>query len=145
MNKMNRLQQMEELLQKFYDGASTAHEEHILQEFLHSADCPEDWEVHRSVMDALSCPAEVPVPDGLAERIAASIQPRRTPVLRRIFSIGAAAAAVLAFVFIFSSLHEQRQPALYADTCDTPEEAAAEIDRIFAMLSQAMSQGLEMK
>ncbi len=145
MNKMNTLQQMEELLQKFYDGASTVDEEHILQEFLNSADCPEDWEVHRSVFDALETPAEVPVPDGLAERIAASLQPRRPSVLRRLLPIGAAAAAVLAIALIFSSLHEQRQPALYADTCDTPEEAAAEIDRTFAMLSQAMSQGLEMK
>ncbi len=142
---MNTLQHMEELLQKFYDGMSTVHEERILQEFLESEDCPEDWEVHRSVLDALSCPEEVPVPDGLSERIAASIRPRRKPVFRHFIPVGIAAAAVLTFVLIFPSLYEQRQPVLYTDTYDTPEEAAAEIDRTLTMLSQAVSQGLEIE
>ncbi len=145
MNKMKTLSQMEELLQKFYDGATTADEERILQEFLNSADCPEAWAADRAVLSALATPAEVPVPAGLSERIAASIRPRRRFALRRLFPAAAAAAAVVAVGILVLSHPEPAMPTASLDTCATPEEAALEVEHAFSMLSRAMNQSIAMQ
>lgn len=94
---------------------------------------------------ALQDPA--PVPEGLKERIAASLAAetlaresagRRFPV-RAVSFTALAVAAALAAVLILPGLG-QREP---EDTFDDPYLAYAEVERVFQSISEKMATGVE--
>lgn len=96
-------------------------------------------------LSALQDPA--PVPEGLKERIAASLAAetavresagRRFPVRAASFTALAAAAA-LAAVLILPGLRQQEPK----DTFDDPYLAYAEVERVFQTISEKMVTGVD--
>ncbi len=109
----NNPEQIRTLLEKYYEGSTTAPEEEILCEYFAGDFDPslsDDAEVFRS-LGALQ-EFEIPEPEGLEERITAALRPQapasRTRRFYRILSFGTAAAAVLVIgILLIKSLTGQ--------------------------------------
>lgn len=127
------------LLERFYLGLTSTDEERALRDFLHSEACPAGMEADRAVIDALATPAEAEIPEGLEARIAASIDraagKRRKPLWLR-FTAVAGIAASMAAIGIGLYFHFHTPATVYADTCSSPQEAAAETEAALLFISR---------
>ncbi len=134
------------LLEKFYAGTTTLAEERSLQEFLTSPCCPPAMEADREVVMAMSLPAEATVPEGLSGRITTGIAARRHRhygIFRHItFTVSGISTMAAALIVCFFISHRPAST-VYADTCQSPDEAAIAARDILMFVSKNMNQGLE--
>lgn len=130
------------LLEKFYAGATDIDGERRLKAYFATADCPPELEADRRVVLGPDCAAAPPA--GFGQRLAAAIRPRRP---RRLFlnRMRAIAAAVAAVAIIGGGIYcyKRQAPTVYANTCETPEEAANETREILLSISRDMNSGLD--
>jgi hypothetical protein len=139
---------IEQLLNKFYEGNSTSEEERILTDyFLNEENTNECWEKDRKLFRALH-ESQIEVPTDVSEQLEKTImqfsEPRKIQLHKRTLSYwisGAAAAVLLLIGLHFFSTQESAQPML-VDTFSTPEEAMIATEQTLAFVSAKLNQGL---
>jgi len=140
---------IEQLLNKFYEGNSTSEEERILTEyFLNEENTDERWEKDRQLFRALH-ESQIDVPADVSEQLEKTImqfdEPRKVqfrPKKLHYWISGIAATALLLIGLQFFTAQESHQPKLLADTFSTPEEAALVASQTLAFVSEKLNQGL---
>jgi hypothetical protein len=141
--------EIEQLLDKFYNGLSTPEEERFLNEyFLRENEVEERLRTDRQLFRALH-DERIQVPDAVSERLSDAIQqlvapPPRSPSQKQrwLYGIGSAAAVALLCAGLFFVQREPAQPPL-ADTFSDPHEAAIVAGQALALMSSHLNRGLE--
>jgi len=138
---------IEQLLQKFYEGATTPDEERQLTDyFLHEDTVDERWKDDQQVFRLLH-DTQIQVPSGVSERLEEAIMRRgKTTLPRRralLYWISSAAAVVLLCIGLYVAIDKQPQPTM-ADTFSDPEEAALVASQTLAFVSAQLNKGLDM-
>jgi hypothetical protein len=139
---------IEQLLNKFYEGNSTSEEERLLTEyFLNEENTDERWKEDRKLFRALH-DTQIEVPADVSEQLEKTIAqfdvPRKIQLHKRTLHYwisGAAAVVLLCVGLHFFTMQESHQPTL-ADTFSTPEEAALVAGQTLAFVSAKLNQGL---
>jgi hypothetical protein len=145
---------IEQLIEKFYNGVSTPEDERFLTEFFLSEEhVDKRWDKDRQLFLLLH-DMQVQVPAGVSERLEASIRQMEiassTPVkplpLHRkrtwYYWISSAAAAVLLCVGLFFIFREPSPPKM-ADTFTDPAEAALVAQQTLTFVSMQLNKGLD--
>ncbi len=163
---------IEQIIQKFYEGASTPEEERFLTEyFLNEENVDEQWEDDRQLFQLLH-DTQIQVPEGVSKRLAESIRQNvkntaRHPELdsgslehegiagqarndvndiprRRTFYywISSAAAVALLCIGLFFATREPSSSKM-ADTFSNPEDAALVAGQTLAFISAQLNNGLD--
>ena len=155
------IEQVKSLLSRFYEGQTTPEEERQLAAFFRREDVPEDLQQDKQLFLLLAQTSEQEMPQDIADEITAfvnnlgqtDIQPLthvseqhkgvifrfKTPP-KVMYRVAATVAILLAIGG--GVLHHQRTyaPDPFRDTCATPEEAAAQIQRANSMIAKATEQ-----
>ncbi len=126
------------LLAKFYDGLTDCEEERQLRRFLEADDCPREMLPDRAVLALLAEPLEVVPPAGFEARLA-QLRPRMLPRWHR---LSAGVAAAVAALILSVPLTRHFTADIYVDTCSSPQEAAAEVNRTLDFMARSLSSGL---
>ena len=155
------IEQIKSLLARFYEGQTTPEEERLLADFFRREDVPEDLQEDKQLFLLLAQTSEQEMPQEIADEITAfvnnlgqsDIQPlthvsqQRKGVIYRLKTPPKVMYRVAATVAILLAigggvLHHQRTyaPDPFRDTCATPEEAAAQIQRANSMIAKATEQ-----
>ncbi len=156
------IEQAKLLLTRFYEGKTMPAEERLLAEFFRSDDVPAEFNTDKQLFMQLSEIADTPMPDDIAEQIKTFVgnltdndnttQIETTAKRRTGFSFRMhtppkmwyRVAATVAILLAIGGgvLHHQRTyaPDPFRDTCATPEEAAAQIQRANSMIAKATEQ-----
>ena len=155
------IEQVKSLLSRFYEGQTTPEEERQLAAFFRREDVPEDLQQDKQLFLLLAQTSEQEMPQDIAEEITAfvnnlgqqDIQPlthisqQRKGVIYRLKTppkVWYRVAAMVAILLTIGGgvLHHQRTyaPDPFRDTCATPEEAAAQIQRANSMIAKATEQ-----
>ena len=140
---------IEELLNKFYEGNSTSEEERLLTEyFLNEENTNEHRKEDRKLFQALHS-KQIEVPTDVSEQLEKTIMqfdaPRKIQPHKRTLHYwisGAAAIALLCIGLYFFTAQESRQTTLLADTFSTPEEAALVVGQTLSFVSAKLNKGL---
>ena len=155
------IEQIKSLLARFYEGQTTPEEERLLADFFRREDVPEDLQEDKQLFLLLAQTSDQEMPQDIAEEITTfvnnlgqtKIQPlipedqQRKGVIFRLktppkmwYRVAATVAILLAIGG--GVLHHQRTyaPDPFRDTCATPEEAAAQIQRANSMIAKATEQ-----
>ena len=138
---------IEQLIQKFYEGATTPDEERQLTDyFLHEDTVDERWKEDQQVFRLLH-DTQIQVPSGVSERLEeAMMRMEKTTLPRRrtlLYWISSAAAVVLLCIGLFFATRKPTQPTM-ADTFSDPEEAAIVAGQALALISTQLNKGLDM-
>ena len=155
------IEQVKSILSRFYEGQTTPEEERQLAAFFRREDVPEDLQQDKQLFLLLAQTSEQEMPQDIADEITAfvnnlgqsDIQPlthvsqQRKGVIYRLKTppkVMYRAAATVAILLAIGGgvLHHQRTYATdpFRDTCATPEEAAAQIQRANSMIAKATEQ-----
>ena len=155
------IEQTKSLLSRFYEGQTTPEEERQLAAFFRREDVPEDLQQDKQLFLLLAQTSEQEMPQDIADEITAFVnnlgQPDIQPfthvskqhkgVIYRLKTPPKVMYRVAATVAILLAigggvLHHQRTyaPDPFRDTCATPEEAAAQIQRANSMIAKATEQ-----
>ena len=161
MKRDKNIEQIKSLLARFYEGQTTPEEERLLADFFRREDVPEDLQEDKQLFLLLAQTSDQEMPQDIAEEITAfvnnlgqtKIQPlitedkQRKGVIYRLKTppkMLYRVAATVAFLLAIGGgvLHHQRTytPDPFRDTCATPEEAAAQIQRANSMIAKATEQ-----
>ena len=161
MKRDKNIEQIKSLLARFYEGQTTPEEERLLADFFRREDVPEDLQEDKQLFLLLAQTSDQEMPQDIAEEITAfvnnlgqtKIQPlipedkQRKGVIFRLKTppkMWYRVAATVAFLLAIGGgvLHHQRTytPDPFRDTCATPEEAAAQIQRANSMIAKATEQ-----
>ena len=142
---MMTTEEIHRMLQRFYDGTTTRDEERALRDWFVAGPCPADLQADREVVLSMFSLAETEMPVGLQERIVSSLHRCRRTRQRRVrrwlamTGIAASVAAVIGGLWWW----QMPTPTVYADTCDTPQEAVYEVHSTLSHLSADLCQGLD--
>ena len=155
------IEQIKSLLSRFYEGQTTPEEERQLVAFFRREDVPEDLQQDKQLFLLLAQTSEQEMPQDIADEITAfvnnlgqtDIQPlthvsqQRKGVIYRLKTppkVWYRVAATVAILLAIGGgvLHHQQTYATdpFRDTCATPEEAAAQIQRANRMITKATEQ-----
>ena len=141
---------IEQLLEKFYDGVSTQEEERLLTEyFLSEEPIDERWNQDRQLFLLLH-DMQIRIPAGVSERLEESIREMETGSSASVISlprkhawyywISSAAAVVLLCIGLF--IYLEPSPPKMADTFTDPAEAALVAQQTLAFMSVQLNKGL---
>ena len=142
---------IEQLLNGFYTGDTTPEEEALLSEYLKSEILDESRHTDRDIFNALYDTADIPLPEGIAERLETAIDKHiaetSAPIGKKIYNrlyavISGAAAVVLLCVGLFFFTEKQSQTNFIADTYSDPKEAALAVEQALLFVSNKLNQGL---
>ena len=142
---------MRDLIERFFDGATSIEEEYRLRRILEEENLPADIEREKNMLLAmLPVPCEIPAGmearlNNLIDSLAANEEAKKAPhptkkpsKARRIIIYTLATAAAIALTF---ALHpEEQRP---KDTFTSPEEAAIYINDTFNHLSMVVNSSRE--
>ena len=155
------IEQIKSLLARFYEGQTTPEEERLLADFFRREDVPEDLQHDKQLFLLLVQASDQEMPQDIAEEITAfvnnlgqtKIQPlipedkQRKGVIFRLKTppkMWYRVAATVAILFAIGGgvfFHQQTYTTdPFRDTCSTPEEAAAQIQRANSMIAKATEQ-----
>ncbi len=156
------IEQIKSLLARFYEGQTTPEEERLLADFFRREDVPEDLQEDKQLFLLLAQTSDQEMPQDIAEEITTfvnnlgqtKIQPliledkQRKGVIFRLKTppkMWYRVAATVAILFAIGGgmfVYQQRTFATdpFRDTCATPEEAAAQIQRANSMIAKATEQ-----
>ena len=155
------IEQIKSLLARFYEGQTTPEEERQLADFFRREDVPEDLQQDKQLFLMLAQISDQEMPTDIAEEITAfvnnlgqtNIQPliqenkQRKGVIFRLktppkmwYRVAATVAILLAIGggMLFHQRIYTTDP--FRNTCATPEEAAAQIQRANSMIAKATEQ-----
>ena len=162
MKRDKNIEQIKSLLARFYEGQTTPEEERLLADFFRREDVPEDLQQDKQLFLLLVQASDQEMPQDIADEITAfvnnlgqsDIQPLkhvskqhkgvifRLKTPPKIMYRVAATVAILLAIGGGMFVHQQRTYATdpFRDTCATPEEAAAQIQRANSMIAKATEQ-----
>ena len=158
------IEQIKSLLARFYEGQTTPEEERLLADFFHREDVPEVLQEDKQLFLMLAQISDQEMPADIAEEITAFVnnlgQTEKKPVLseekqnkgiiyrlktppKMFYRVAATVAILLAIGggVLFHQRTYTTDP--FRDTCSTPEEAAAQIQRANNMIAKASGQCFE--
>ena len=142
-----------QLLERYYNAETTEAEEKELKRFFTEEEVPDHLLAEKEMFLQLQASMnEVPIPEGLEERLSKAIdtwetQEQRTLKIQRgtrirhLQWIGSIAASILIVISFGWYLYEPI-PAR-KDTCATPEEAYVEAQKALAQFSLALNKGMK--
>lgn len=150
-----RVNEIEELLARYYEGATSEAEEKELKRYFSEDEVPAHLLADKEffMQMALNACPEPRVPDGLGDRLSSMIDEwdtrerrtlkvnkhRRTLRLQWIASI---AASLLLLFSVGMYLYLPSTTSAPEDTCGTPEEAYAQAQKALVMLSASLNKGM---
>ena len=155
------IEQIKSLLSRFYEGQTTPEEERQLAAFFRREDVPEDLQQDKQLFLLLAQTSEQEMPQDIADEITAFVKNLGQPDIQPLTHVSKQhkgviyrlktppkmwyrVAATVAFLLAIGGgvLHHQRTYATdpFRDTCATPEEAAAQIQRANSMIAKATEQ-----
>lgn len=158
------IEQVQSLLSRFYEGQTTPEEERLLAAYLRREDVPEELQEDKQLFLMLAQISDQEMPADIAEEITAFVnnlgQTEKKPVLPEVkqrkgiiyrlktppkmFYRVAATVAILLAIGGGVLFHQRTYTtAPFRDTCSTPEEAAAQIQRANNMIAKASGQCFE--
>lgn len=135
---------LEKLLEKFYDGTSTAEEEKKALEMLRRNDLPPEFDDDRLILEGLYGKSEIPEPSpDLGEKIMTAIdrtekKERNAGTKRRLYSIVAVAASFLLIISFWFLMPGNKRP---KDTYSDPQLALNETVEVLYYLSENLNTG----
>jgi hypothetical protein len=134
---MNK-EELNRLLEKYYNGTSTESEEGLLREFFTGSDVPDGYEAEKAMFTYYSEQMVVPEPSAdFEDRIINEIGKQEIPGrIRTLFYIGVA-ATILIITGVWFFFQSQRSQ---ADTFKDPQIAYAETMKILYSVSRQMNQ-----
>lgn len=158
------IEQIKPLLSRFYEGQTTPEEERLLAAYLRREDVPEELQEDKQLFLMLAQISDQEMPADIAEEITAFVnnlgQTEKKPVLPEVkqrkgiiyrlktppkmfYRVAATVAILLAIGggVLFHQRTYTTDP--FRDTCSTPEEAAAQIQRANNMIAKASGQCFE--
>ena len=158
------IEQIKSLLARFYEGQTTPEEERLLADFFRCEDVPEELQEDKQLFLMLAQISDQEMPADIAEEITAfvnnlgqtekkSVLPevkQRKGIIYRLktppkmfYRVAATVAILLAIGggVLFHQRTYTTDP--FRDTCSTPEEAAAQIQRANNMIAKASGQCFE--
>ena len=158
------IEQIKPLLSRFYEGQTTPEEERLLAAYLRREDVPEELQEDKQLFLMLAQISDQEMPADIAEEITAFVnnlgQTEKKPVLSEVkqhkgiiyrlktppkMFYRVAATVVILVAIGGGVLFHQRTYTTdpFRDTCSTPEEAAAQIQRANNMIAKASGQCFE--
>lgn len=140
-----RLDEIEQLLDKFYDGTTTPEEEQQLWHYFKNESVPPHLEADAELLRRLNRPSRVSVPASLEGKLVRLIDGNSSrPSLFIGFRIGAFAAGIALLLGLSFWFSEPATPTVhYVDTYSSPEEAYDEAQRVLALVSGKLNEGLD--
>ena len=158
------IEQIKSLLARFYEGQTTPEEERLLADFFRCEDVPEELQEDKQLFLILAQISDQEMPADIAEEITAFVnnlgQTEKKPVLseekqnkgiiyrlktppKMFYRVAATVTILLAIGggVLFHQRTYTTDP--FRDTCSTPEEAAAQIQRANNMIAKASGQCFE--
>ena len=150
---------MNELLQKYWEGKSTLEEETALVQYFKEGDVAPEHKAYAPVFHLIGSYRKSELPVGFEERLHAKLKDttpsdvtvastksgRKVFQLRRNLSIAASfVLLVTATYFLMPTLMGNQKTDLYTDTFESPEAAAEEIKVALGTLSAKMNESTAM-
>jgi hypothetical protein len=149
---MENLKNIEELLEKYYNGETTLEEERKLHWYFQTHDVPMHLKPDAEIFRYHYRQTREEVSPGLSERLAKLIdeQNRKSKYflpVRTIRLISAVAASVLILLALWigvgRNIMQQKQVARYTDTFDDPQLAYLETKKALILVSEKLNAGTE--
>ena len=147
-----KVNEIERLLARYYDGETSDTEEKELKRFFTEEDVPAHLLAEKEIFMQLAAQPAPEIPEGLESRLSRKIDQwdtgeRRTLKIKkhtrvlRLQWIGSIAASLLILLSVGLYLYKPYPAA--QDTCATPEEAYAQAQKALIMLSSSLNKGIE--
>ena len=139
-------ERINELLERYYEALTTEAEEEELRRFFVEGEVPAHLMGERELFMQLQASAEIPVPEGLEDRLSVAIdewaaleeRPKHNRMYRLRWISGIAASVLMVVAFSWSLYEPARK-----DTCATPEEAYMEAHDALMQFALALNKGTE--
>ena len=139
-------ERINELLERYYEALTTETEEEELRRFFVEGEVPAHLMGERELFMQLQASAEIPVPEGLEDRLSVAIdewaaleeRPKHSRMYRLRWISGIAASVLMVAAFSWSLYEPARK-----DTCATPEEAYMEAHDALMQFALALNKGTE--
>ena len=149
-----RIDEIERLLDRYYDGRTTESEELELKRFFLEEEVPAHLLTEKELFLQLSAVEEPEVPAHLESNLNRLIDEwdarekhiTQLSILKRkrwIHWIGSAAACLVLSFSVGMYLYKPYTPPTPQDTCASPEEAYEEAQKALVMLSSTLNKGIE--
>ncbi|WP_455672775.1 hypothetical protein [Phocaeicola sp.] len=149
-----KVNEIEILLARYYDGTSTEAEEKELKRFFTEENVPTHLLAEKELFMQLADVPEPEIPKGLESKLSSLIDEwdtheRRTIKVKkhtrilRMQWVASIAASVLILFSVGMYLYKPYAPPAPQDTCATPEEAYAEAQKALLLLSATINKGIK--
>lgn len=145
-------QDIQNLLNKFYQGETSSEEEALLTSFFRKGNVPEEWDKDRLLVQMLS-ESETEIPNELEQKIetfidslAASEETKnkqRTKIAVWKYVAGIAASLLIIFGIGLRYQSQKNNKSLLIDTYQTPEQAQKATLEALQLFSQHFSKGVK--
>jgi len=140
---------IEQYLAAYYNGTATQEEEKALVRFFSDTNVPERWQEEQQALLLLHKSSEVPIPEGLKQRLEQKLdnhisKGKRFTLRKTAYKItGIAAAILLCLGIAFYQSPFTDNSGVTADTYKDPHEAALVAGQALAFLSSNLNKGME--
>lgn len=147
MVAINR-QQIEALLQRYFEAETDVQEERQLKAYFQSGDIDPAFEVYRDLFTLTNTNQTIEISDDFEKRLMSKIQ--QAPVIRigvrKVMAIAASLALVVAAGWWAINQQNTTDSAqlVMEDTYDDPEEAYRQVTAALALMSSTMDKGQQM-
>lgn len=153
-----KVNEIERLLARYYDGETSETEEKELKRFFTEEDVPAHLLAEKEIFMQLAAQPAPEIPEGLESRLSRKIDQwdtgeRRTLKIKkhtrtlRLQWIGSIAASLLILLILLIllsvGLYLYKPYPAPQDTCATPEEAYVQAQKALIMLSSSLNKGIE--
>lgn len=149
-----KVNEIEKLLTRYYDGQTTESEEAELKQFFAEEDVPAHLLAEKKLFMQLASRPEPEVPQGLESKLSALIDEwdtheRRTLKVKkhariiRLQWIGSIAASLLILFSVGTYLYNPSISPTPQDTCASPEEAYAEAQKALLLFANTLDKGVQ--
>ena len=137
-----RTDDIEILLNRYYEGVTTEEEERRLRDFFETADVPEHLKADKEMFVQMARYRDNDVPQGLDDRLSAVIDRASAMCRIKLMRIIGSVAVMLCIIFALGTYTCHDDYGVTAkDTCSTPEEAAVQTERALMAFSKALKKG----
>lgn len=133
------LKQVEQLLEKYWEGSSSIEEEKMIREFFASNELPKHFEVYSDLFTSPELSMYSELGKDFDTKIINKIKAEPKSNIWNVFKI--AAIGLILIITSISVFQVDTKKQIAEDTFNTPEAALAETKKAFAMISEAMNKG----
>lgn len=149
-----KVNEIEQLLTRYYDGDTSQAEEKELKRFFAEEDVPAHLLAEKEIFMQLAALPATETPEGMESRLNRKIdewdtrerrtlKAQRKGRILRLQWIGSIAASLLILFATGMYLQQPHHAPTPQDTCATPEEAYAQAQKALVMLSASLNKGME--